>query len=299
MRYFDLHCDTAYEVYRNSEGHTSGSMHISLDRTKIFSDYIQIAAIWSEYALSDEAAWIQYQKIRARFVREFPCCTRPPDKTGGASFILSVEDARILAGDLSRLTTLYEDGVRTLTLMWKGSTCIGGSYDTDLPLTDFGRAVVRECFRLGIVPDVSHASRRVTAEVLAMANDAGRPIIASHSNAYAIHPHNRNLTDEEFRAIVACGGIVGVSLAPQHLMDGPCTAQTVVRHLCHYLSLGGQDALCLGCDLDGIETTPSDLPDLSAMPVLYRTLRENGISESIAQKIFFENAYGFAIQNFR
>lgn len=299
MRCFDLHCDTAYELFKNPEGANRLSLHISPEKASVFSQYIQIAAIWSEYSLSDEDAWQQYRQIRRCFDRDYPCYTGISLSMPSPTFILSVEDARILHGDLSRLATLHQDGVRTLTLMWKGETCIGGAFDTDLPLTEFGRSVVEECFRLGIVPDVSHASRRVTAEVLCMAQKAGKPVIASHSNAYAVYPHARNLTDDEFRAIAGCGGVVGISLAPQHLTSGKCTAETVCTHIQHYLSLGGENTICLGCDFDGIETTPDDLPDLAALPVLYHTLQKCGVSASIADKIFFENAYGFAIQNFR
>ena len=304
---FDLHADTPSELYRKKLSLQSNTLHVALDKAKDFHRYCQVMAVWSNCRLSDEEAWDHFWQIRENLLRELSD-NRIPLLTDGASLqkalsaegrgaILAVEDARILAGDLSRLDRLYEAGVRFLTLTWAGETCIGGSHDTDTPLTPFGRAVVERCFLLGITPDVSHASRQVTKEVIALAKAARRPLIATHSNACSVWEHTRNLTDAEFKEITECGGIVGISLCPPHLAKDDCTVDTVVSHILHYLSLGGENTLCLGCDFDGIDTTPEGLTDLSQMPLLYDALLQKGIPESTVRKIFFENAYGFAAAN--
>ncbi|MGM9653461.1 MAG: dipeptidase [Eubacteriales bacterium] len=308
MRLFDLHCDTASELYEKKQPLSENSLHISLKKTAPFTAYVQVAAVWSCCRLENETAWERFSQIADAFDRQLSdspdACRvaggeemRAAAESGRRTFLLAVEDARILNGYISRLHALYERGVRILTLCWAGRTIIGGSHDTNAPLTPFGRAVVQRCFELGIIPDVSHASREVTGEVLSMALEAGRPVIASHSNAYAVHPHTRNLTDDEFRAIVSLRGLLGISLAPQHLCEGECTIASAAAHIRHYLSLGGEDTVCLGCDFDGIETTPAGLPDVSALPRLAEQLRAEGMSETQIDKIFFQNAYDFAMRS--
>lgn len=303
LKLFDLHCDTASLLFEKTLSLAANGLHISLENAAPFETYIQTMAVWSNHRLSDEAAWERFFVIQAYLKEQLKACGLPLFLNGkqipadGCGAILAVEDARILAGQLTRLDTLYNCGVRFLTLTWSGETCIGGSHDTDAPLTDFGRTAVSRCFEIGIVPDVSHASRRVTAEVLAMAKDARRPVIATHSNAFACRQHTRNLTDAEFREIAALGGIVGISLAPEHLADGACGIQNVVAHVLHYLSLGGENTLCLGCDFDGIDSTPAGLSDLSRLPALAGALSDAGVSDTVVHRIFFENAYCFAVRN--
>ena len=310
MKLFDLHCDTPYEMMHRHASLSHNNLHISLDKTAPYSTYIQSAAVWSDHRLSDNDAWDAYLRISDHFIRtvnETPdaCMARTAEDirraavTGERCFISAVEDARILAGDLSRLQILKGRGVRFLTLTWAGETCIGGSHDTGALLTAFGRDVVKECFSLGIIPDVSHASRAMTAEVLQMAKEHGKPVIATHSNAYSVHPHSRNLTDDEFRAITSVGGIVGISLCPEHITSSRCDISAVADHIRHYLHLGGENSLCLGCDFDGISSTPDGLWDVSCLVQLAEHLNHAGISSRVIDKLFFDNAYGFAVGNFQ
>ncbi len=298
---FDLHADTPSELYRLKKALEENDLHISLQKATVYENYVQVMAIWSDARLGDEEAWEQFWKIRKNLLFElkksdvslFP--NEPLlQGNGHRSALLAVEDARILAGNIDRLNTLYDAGVRFLTLSWSGETCVGGSFDTEAPLTPFGREVVERCFALGVVPDVSHASRAVTAETLEMAKAAKKPIVATHSNAFAVCAHPRNLTDSEFVAIAELGGIVGISLCPPHLTDGSCTVDTVVSHIQHYLSLGYENAIALGCDFDGIDHTPCGLSDISRLPALADALLRVGVPEATVRKLFFENALGFA-----
>ena len=309
MKLFDLHCDTALELWLQKQPLCDNSLHVSLKKTAPYEAYVQIAAVWSDRRLDDEAAWRQYLAVSDAFAAEIartPGARLAADAASIAAgaaagervFVPAVEDARLLGGDLSRLETLSARGVRILTLLWGGESRIGGAHDTAAPLTPFGREVVRRCFSLGITPDVSHASRAAADEILSLAEAAGRPAVASHSNSYAVFPHPRNLTDAEFARIAALGGVVGISLAPMHLTDGPCTADTVAEHVLHDLSLGGEDVLCLGCDFDGIPAAPEGLGDVSRLGALADALASRGVPPRVVDKIFFENAFRFAQRNF-
>lgn len=295
---FDLHCDMPTEAYGRGISITDPSLMASAAKAEGLDRYVQVAAIWSDCRLDDRAAYERYLAVRDHFRRQAedhgcPLARNPQELYGRHHYVLAVEDARILCGDLSRLQDLYEDGVRFLTLTWAGKSIIGGAFDTDAPLTDFGRQVVEECFRIGIIPDLSHASEAVIKEVLDRAEAWGKPVVATHSNAYAVHPHPRNLKDDVFRRIVSLGGIVGISFYPLHLGGDPCTAETVLAHINHYIRLGGEKALCFGCDFDGIETAPEGLEDLSRMPALNTYLFEAGLSPATIDRLFYQNACSF------
>lgn len=304
---FDLHCDTASKLFEQDQPLFSNRLHVALDKSTAFRRYVQTMAVWSNNAFSDEDCWKRFLKIQDNLKKELSKngvilakdgkSLKRAAHSGKRTAILAVEDARLLAGDLTRIAVLYRLGVRFLTLTWAGMSVIGGAHDTNESLTPFGRRVAERCFEIGIVPDISHASRKVTAEILTMAKEYHRPVVATHSNAYAVHPHTRNLTNVEFSAIAESGGLVGISLAPQHLTNGECDTNAVIAHIKHYLSLGGENTLCLGCDFDGIDKTPKEISALSSLPRLADALLDARINEQTVHKIFFENAYGFAVNN--
>lgn len=302
---FDLHCDMPTEAYGKKLSLGSSALMASAAKASELDTYIQVAAIWSDCRLKDEEAFLRYCEVRDFFASQIRekghvFVRREADVIPHKNnYILAVEDARLLSGDLSRLEILYRDGVRFLTLVWAGESIIGGAFDTDAPLTAFGRRVTEECFRLGIVPDLSHASDVMIDEVLTMAEARGMPVVATHSNSRSVFRHPRNLTDEAFCRIAALGGIVGISLAPQHLTDGDCDPHVVLAHIRHYLEIGGENTLCLGCDFDGIEATPRTMEDLATMPRFAEFLRKNGIGSDTVEHLFYQNAAAFFARSAR
>ena len=299
MDLFDLHCDTPLELLRRDDGFSSGGLHITGEKLSQVARYGQLAAFCVPQDMGDDDGFRYFFEVAENFRRAAEECgfdLFPDGEIGKRQFILTVEDLRIIENDLSRIGGLYRAGVRLVTPLWGGRTQIGGSHESDAGLTDFGREAVREAIRLGMVPDVSHASPRSADDILSLAAEAGVPAVASHSNSREICDHTRNLTDAQARAVAASGGIVGVSLYPPHLVADPsagCTSEDVCRHIMHYIDVIGEDRVCLGCDFDGIGTTPSDLPDVSALPRLRDALLGHELTEKTVQKIFYENAAGF------
>lgn len=310
MRYFDLHCDTASEIYNNNTHLDENDLHVSLNKAKVFSDYAQIMAIWTPKKLDDEKGFTNFNKVMDNLNMELDrlrdrvhICrygegVEEAWRQGKTAVFLAVEDARLLGGEISRLPVLYGRGVRFLTLCWGGSSCIGGSHDTADGLTPFGELVVQCCFNMegGIIPDLSHASDATANQVLAMAKEAGRPVIATHSNSRAVYNHTRNLTDEQFCAIRDLGGIVGISLCPPHLTntkEAPATVDTILRHIDHYLDLGGEYTVSLGCDFDGIGNPPMGIRNVSDMPALAEAMRAHGYHQELIDNIFWRNARNF------
>lgn len=285
MKLFDLHCDTLYEMYKQHQGFDKNTLNISLEKAGCFSEYRQVLAVWSENTLSEEDCFEQFLSVykiyKERIPKDFP-------------HLLAVEGGKALGGRIENLYRFYDMGVRFLTLVWAGECSLGGAHDTDIGLSDFGYEVLCGCFELGIIPDVSHASDRMFWQVCEEAKKRAKPFIATHSNSRNIHNHRRNLTDEMFCAIKEAQGIVGISLEPTHTAGGEPGVKDICKHILHYISLGGEDIVCLGCDLDGVTRNIKDIPDISHLPVLYEALKAEGVD---ADKIFYNNANNFYIRN--
>ncbi len=292
---FDLHCDTAYNIYHQKKSIWDNDLAVSLKKSEKYKKYCQVMAIWSAHSLTDDEAFEDFKKIHEYFLDDISRAEISPSR----HFILAVEDARLLGVDINRLDYLAACGVKILTLTWSGSSCIGGAFDTTDSLTDFGEQVVKRCFELSIVPDISHASRH-TAERVFELNTLNKPIIASHSDAFSVHQHPRNLTDDEFIKIKDCQGLVGINLYCEHLgiaPDSPKDIEKVIEHIEHYLSLGGEDTIAFGCDFDGALTT-SHLKSISDLYLIADKMAMLGYTDKLIEKIFSKNAEIFISKNF-
>lgn len=294
MDLFDLHCDTPLEVFRNGGNFISGYTQITKDKLSGIDRYRQLAAFCSPDDLDDPAGFDLFFRVAETFRHAASeagyTVSRDGDPENG-NFTLTVEDARILGGNIRNLDALLDAGVGLITPLWGGSTCIGGAHDTNEGLTPFGKEVVRECARRGIPTDVSHASEKSADEIFGILAKEGMVPIATHSNAYSICPHSRNLRDEQIRTIKEAGGIVGVSLFPPHLCEsGSATTDDAARHIIYYLENLGERGVALGCDFDGISSTPADIENVSGIGKLKDVLKRLGIGETTLNAVFYENA---------
>jgi len=303
LNYTDLHCDTAYEIYKSNSGLNKNSYHIDTEKAKIFNRYSQIFAIWSENDKSDDENYEDFFKVRNYFIENLCenniilCKTgmeyeENKNKNKNRAF-LAVEGGKLLSDDLSRLDVLYENGVRFLTLVWNGTCKIGGAFNTDEGLTDFGKQVVRRCEDLGIIVDLSHGSDQFMSDVF---ETATKPVIATHSNSRPVFYHRRNLTDEQFFEIKKRGGIVGISLCKHHVNDDPAAIPDVIKHIDYYMSLGGENTVCFGCDFDGAEV-PADVGDISGMGRICAELKKIGYDDMLIENIMYKNADHFIVRN--
>lgn len=319
----DTHCDTAFELYHRKQGIYENNCHVSLSKAEKYENYAHFFAIWADKKRSDDDCYEDFLKISDNLFSEIEknsdkvvlaqgfdrMCSAWSD--GKRAVFLAVEDARILGGKIERLDELKRRGVKYLTLLWGGETCIGASHDAEGGLTDFGRDVVKKCFEYGIVPDVSHANERVTDEVVELAYEYKKPFMASHSNSYSVFAHTRNLRDRHLKALIELGGTVGLNLCPWHLkkmllsgtpkpdfsnMDelvfDRCTVDDVMRHVEGFLSLGAENALGLGCDLDG-----TDLPDgfssVGDLEKIAEAMARRNYSDDLIEKVFWKNNFEF------
>lgn len=311
---FDTHSDTPFDMFREGFGLDNDRAAVSLGSVARYDKKFFVSAFYSDKDKNGEECYIEF--IKSSFYYDLciddaddraMLCKCPEDmrqcfENGKFGAIKAVEGAKLLCKDASRLTELYRHGVRLILPLWGGSDSIGGAWDTDDGLTEFGRTVVEECNRLGIVVDVSHMS---TQSFWDTASISTRPIVASHSNLKSVCSHRRNLDDEQMKHIISCKGIIGLNLCNAHVSDKYSSRlatpeddfiRDALAHTYYLLENGGEKTACLGCDWDGTKLPPQ-IPDVSYMYRLYEAMLKDGIPESTVCDVFFNNAYSFFINN--
>ena len=289
------------------QGLKENHLAVSLAHAEQFEKYVQVMAFWTPNDMGDEEGW-NYFLAMLKNLKDDPAITEKeaviaPSVTekGKRTLLLSVEDVRILAGKIERVDALYQAGIRILTPLWKDVTCIGGSHNTDKGLTPFGKAALDRALALGMIPDISHASRRSAQDIFEIAALYHRPVIASHSNAWSVCPVSRNLYDDQIKQIVGCGGVIGLNLFYLFLKQAKSDEVSVADlfpHIDHFLELGASKALCLGCDMDGARL-PNEIPHLGALPRLAEEMLRHNYSEDLIHDVFYRNAHRFATQYLR
>ena len=284
MRVFDLHCDTLTRCMQKGEPLARASGHVSLERGGTLEQWGQVFAVFVPDTLCGQAA-ADYANLALDFFG-----SQRDEIERACTPVLALENGNALMGDLRRLDEFYARGVRIITLTWNGANELGyGAHcGASLGLTDFGKAAVGRMFELGIVSDVSHLNEAGFWDVAGLAAAHGKPFWATHSNCSEIQPHCRNLSDDQLRAIFACGGLVGINLYTEFL-GGAGTARDVACHLAHMIALGGENHMALGSDFDGCEAHPS-LAGIERMEFLDAELGRFDLPAAQRKKFFWANA---------
>ena len=207
--------------------------------------------------------------------------------------IVVLEGGHCLEDKIENLKFFYNAGVRVMTITWNNSTSWAVSASDAQAgnkngLNEFGKQVIRMMDSLGMIIDVSHVGPQTVTDILATSKN---PIIASHSGAYALRSHYRNLTDSQIRAIAARGGVIGVVFYPPFLVSsGTARLDDVVRHIDYIKNLVGVDYISLGSDFDGMDgSAPVGLEDVSRFPAITEALLQKGYTRQDVRKILGEN----------
>lgn len=300
IRAFDAHCDALYRGWCTGEGLDKNKGHFSLDKLMAFTSYAQFFACFVKPEdTMGQSLWEVFLAQAAQFHREteknrerLAFCTTAEDVTrawaeGRTAGFLSVEGGELLECDPGRLEEAFRLGVRAVNLTWNHPNLLSGANEeeSDRGLSPAGADFVRAMGRLGMLVDVSHLSDAGFWDVIRLARG---PILASHSNSRRVYFHPRNLTDEQFTAIIDLQGAVGLNLCPKFLGDDP-GLDDAVRHLEHFLALGGEDVVALGGDWDGVDALPRGVRDVTGWAELYRRLRARGYGQELLDKLFYKN----------
>ncbi len=167
-------------------------------------------------------------------------------REGKLAVAFDIEGMKALNGDINMLGLYHGLGVRQMSFAYNlDNEAAGGCHGTGTGLTDFGRAIVREMNRIGMIVDCSHASARTTLDIMAVST---MPVVFSHSNPIAIHDHQRNISDEQIKGCAETGGVVGINGMGIFLGDNDIGTETLLRHICYLADLAGAGHVGLGFD---------------------------------------------------
>ena len=267
MKVVDFHCDVLSKLWENpARSFEDGpGLDVTLDSMRKGGVALQVFAVFlsERYGRPTfERVMAQIEIFRKKIVEpgavswlkwrsQVEEIRQSKEKRWG---LLSIEGADGLEGNLFYTRLCYEMGVRFIGITWNHANWAadGVMEKRGAGLTDKGREWIRLCEELGIILDVSHLSE---AGFWELAELSSRPIIASHSNAYSVCSHPRNLTDEQIRAIIAMDGRIGLTFVPWFIRRGQVmvTPDDLLPHLEKICSLGGAAHIMFGSDFDGID----------------------------------------------
>lgn len=263
---------------------------------------------YGEIKVSEKAwdlAWEEVQEMIARLQREscedlkmITNCSEVEAcmKSGKITGLATVEEGGVLNGKLDRVEELYRQGVRLITLTWNFENCLGFPNNRKAKIMNqglkpFGIEVVEKMNELGMLVDVSHLSDGGFWDCIKYSK---APIVASHSNARALCPHPRNLTDEMLKALAENGGVTGLNLYPAFLLEnGFATNADIAKHTVHMINVAGEDVVAIGTDFDGFdgETSEGYVRHIGEMDKVWDAFKKAGITERQIDKIQFGNAW--------
>ena len=281
MKIADAHCDTIVKLLENGENLTKNSGPIDLQKLQVYDHALLFFAIWLSNDKLNEP--FRHAKEAILFFHE-----QSVNFNEKVSAVLALEGGEALEGKMENLYAFYDMGVRCITLTWNRQNELGDGVGVQNPrgLSPFGRDVISEMERLGMLVDVSHIAQPGFWDV---AKTATKPFIASHSNCYHLCPHPRNLTDDQIKAVAEKNGVIGVNLYPPFLQkDKLATVETVIAHINHTMKIGGEFCVCLGTDFDGMDITLPGLEDIRQLQILWELLAKQHGSR-ITENIFYKN----------
>ncbi|KAI1103727.1 membrane dipeptidase-domain-containing protein [Jackrogersella minutella] len=271
---------------------------------------------WSVYVHCDihqqhfeDPSWVvrdtlEQIDVARRFINEHPqhlqycdtaACARKAFKSGRISSMLGIEGGHQVGGSIASIRQMYNLGARYITLTHNCDNSFGTSASTvaaggpDGGLLKLGYEAIKEMNRLGMMVDLSHVSHQTMRDVLSVAR---APVIYSHSGAYSVTPHLRNVPDDVLRTIKRNGGIVMAVFVNRFLkMKDPdqATIHDVVDHILHIAEVCGWDCVGVGSDFSGTPFVPIGLEDVSKFPDLIQLLMERGVTDEQIRLFAGEN----------
>jgi membrane dipeptidase len=300
---FDAHCDALMKLWSNRllSFQDSNELHVNLDSLVEAKSKVQCFAIYipenvpeeSRFTVALEMIDIFFQQIidrfpNIKFVQSKSDIDRLAENEIGA--MLTLEGCEAIGTNLVKLKTLLRLGVISVGLTWNWANAVadGAWEQRGAGLTQFGKQVVIQLNEAKRWVDVSHLSEKAFWDVMEIA----RFPIASHSNAYRLCPHPRNLRDDQIRALISKNGVMGITFVPYFLVaDGKkATISDVLRHLEHVCSLGGAHHVGFGSDFDGIVETVEGLENIRCYAQLVNELQKH-YSETEVERFLFKNFY--------
>lgn len=295
-----MHCDTISACFDKGYAVGNCDLQVNFNKLKTAGCAAQCFAVFTE---GDCAAKKFYEYVSFYFsqLKETPDIKEILSysdflkciEKGRTGSLLTVENLGFTEGREEEIYSLKNSGVRMASLVWNSENTLAypaakvenNKIKREVRgLKKAGRRAVEILDESKIIVDISHLSDGGAEEIL-----AGRkiPIVASHSNAAKVCNVPRNLTDPLIKKIADCGGIVGVNFCKKFLGEGD-NFFLAYLHIKHIINVGGEDAVSIGSDFDGIPV-PEKFTDCTALPAFFEYLLSMGIKEEALEKICYKN----------
>ena len=313
MKLIDMHCDTLMKLLADKKASLADApFEINLEHLKTADSLVQFFACFTDlndYPLPKESAYEQaYETVLQMISRLSEEVGKNSAEIALAadydqiltnyeqnkiSAFLTVEEGGILNGKLERLDTLYEKGIRLITLTWnyENSLAFPNSASSEIMnrgLKPFGIEVLRRMNGLGMIIDVSHLSDGGFWDVMRFSRS---PVVASHSCVRELCDQPRNMTSDMLHALGNNGGVIGLNFHGGFLSPGGTAGvNDMIRHLRFIVNAAGIDSAALGSDFDGGIFGNTDFEHIGKLPLLHEALKKAHFSETEIDKIFYKNA---------
>ncbi len=295
LKIFDLHCDTIGKCSDNKVSLLKNNMHFDLTGACEYESYTQVFAVWIKDELRGKPALDYFNKTADYFYSEINKNKNLISLYGGntpVKAVLSVEGGSACGGTIDGLYHLYDRGVRLATLTWNSENEIAGGAFSNSGFTDFGKAFVKECKRLGVIIDVSHLNRQSFKELESF---YGGAFIASHSNADIVdrdYAHKRNLREFQINVIKERGGLMGINYYTEFLETENCKGVDAIKKQLNFLLNNGcENIIALGSDYDGCRIG-DELSGVEKLKTVYDALTLE-FGKEIIDKLFYQNAENY------
>ncbi len=293
-RFFDGHCDTILKVKNSGGSLRENNFHLDFGKLTHYDSPIITLAVFNEGNFFVKDIYELIRLIKKECEINSDISSYGLSQYGNRISVLSSIEGLGNTPDImpSHIKDFRDMGVMFISLTWNQDNILcGGISKNDSGLTKKGKEILCAMEQSRMILDVSHISDRGFFECM---ENFGYKICATHSNSRSICPEMRNITDEQFRIIVSKKGICGINFYPEFLNSTKnATSDDIIRHIEHFLSLGGENHITLGTDFDGIEFTPLDITDCSEVYRLFDKLVKRNYSDSLIQKIAYKNFLNF------
>ena len=300
MYIVDTHCDSLLKVNAQRGLINAHNASAKYPQLQLFADFVPAEGMPAEYRRKKTFGMLdvyiaECQRLGIVPVRDCQELNYAIENGLSAS-ILAIEGGGGLLPDSREIDTLYRMGLRVMGLCWDTNELACSAWDeVDTGLSDMGKVMVDILSLYGIIIDVSHLSDRSIEEVM---ERTGYPVIATHSNFRDVCASPRNLRLDLAKRISARGGVIGLNLSPAFLNDtGKADESDIYRHVDFALEHLGEDALCFGCDIDGIDAYPCGFSEEESIHDRLVDILLKRYSSRVVEKIAGLNAINFFKEN--
>jgi len=306
MKLIDGHCDVLYKLWKKDIDFYKDIdfLDVSFNKLKSFESLIQTFAIFVPPRIPKPfyEALLQIDLFYQKIIKDnkfFSLITTKEDlikEKPKFKALLALEGAHVIGENLEKLRILKYLGVLQVGLTWNNSNFLadGVMEKRNAGLSNFGIQVIKEMQRLNMIVDVSHLSKQSFYDVL----EFEIPIVASHSNCFAVCKHPRNLDDEQLKMLIDRNCLIGITFVPDFIKEKKPVIEDLIKHLDHICNLGGSKNIYFGSDFDGFDSKIKGLENANSWFFLMEFLRKYYTLKDI-RAWFFENAFNFYSTNLK